>query len=316
MRTAWQWLANRLRRNRGMKLLALLMAIISWHVIRETIGFEVEIPDIRVEVRSPEGMAVLNQSATTVDVVFRGSQEDIRQLDPRQIRAVVDLSPRADALVQEVTLTHEMMKGAHGVRAVSVRPPRIRVALDREEERRLPVEGRVTGQPLIGQVASVTCMPAVVTVRGPAAKLGAIERLVTQPVDVDGRVESFSRRALVAAPGENWVARIQPAEVQVRVAITADTATRMVTGVPVSCLTPEGVSDRIRVDPPRVDVILSGWSNRLAEVETESVRAFVDCGVVTGAGPVRLPVHVWIPAGLPLSVAAEPAEVDARREMP
>ena len=40
--------------NKWLKLLSLLMATISWYVIQDAISFEVEIPDIRLQIQVQE----------------------------------------------------------------------------------------------------------------------------------------------------------------------------------------------------------------------------------------------------------------------
>ena len=85
------WLTH----NKGFKALSFLMAVICWYMISDAIRFEVVIPDIRLLIQTPPGLAILNQSAGTVDVTFRGSQDDLERLDPRQadqqLRGVVSL---------------------------------------------------------------------------------------------------------------------------------------------------------------------------------------------------------------------------------
>ena len=202
------WVRRLLLHNKGLKLLSLLMAALSWLMIRDAISLEVVIPDIRLQIRAQEGMAILNQSASSVDVTVRGSQEDIQRLDPHRIQAIVELSSAGAALSTEIEITPGMVHGVRGARAVAVHPTRIHVALDHQDEKRLPVRVRTTGSPLLGTVESATPDPATVLLRGPAARLRTTDYVYTQPVDVDGRVESFLHRTALQAPG---LLRIEPA---------------------------------------------------------------------------------------------------------
>jgi len=190
-----------LTHNKGLKALSLLMAVMSWYMIQDAISNQTEIPDIRLQIQTPEGLAILNQSATTVDVTCRGAREDLQHLDPRQIQAVLDVTLKNGVIPEEIAIVPENIKGARGVRVVAINPHKVRVTLDHEGEKRVPVKGRTTGQPLFGQVESVSCEPSAVLLRGPAAKLRTTECVYTQPVDVDGRVESFVRRTPLLPPG-------------------------------------------------------------------------------------------------------------------
>jgi YbbR domain-containing protein len=293
--------------NKWLKLLSLLMATISWYVIQDAISFEVEIPDIRLQIQVQEGMAILNQSASTVDVAFRGSQEDIQRLDPRRLQAVVDLTQSEDAS-KEVVVTPGMIRGVRGARAVAVHPARIHVTLDRQAEKRVPVKGRTVGLPLLGEVDAVTCEPSTVLLRGSAAKLRTTESVYTQPVDVDGRVESFVRRSALQAPGDNWVAQMEPADVQVRVTLTRRNATLERKGVPVSAVVDPGRTLEIDIQPPTVDVVLMSQASGVKlQEEGRPVRAFIDCVGLVAPGEFTVPVRVI--AGADVSAVARPDSV-------
>ncbi len=295
--------------NWKLKCLALLMAIVSWNVIQDAISFEVVIPDVRLQVQVREGMAILNQSASTVDVTFRGSQEDIQRLDPRRLQAVVNLETETSPRPKEIPLSPESIRGVRGPRVVAVHPARIHVTLDEQAERRVPVQGRTTGTPLSGEVSAVICEPSTVSLLGPAAKLRTTECVYAQPVDVDGRVESFVRRSPLQPPGDNWVAKMDPAEVQVRVEITRKDSVRQFKGVAVSAVIEPGQTVVTDIDPAMVDVELSVRSgDRMPEGDTaRPVRAVADCTGLVAPGTFVVPVRVF--AGHDAKATASPETV-------
>jgi len=297
------------RHNWKLKCLALLIATISWHVIQDAISFEVVIPDVRLQIQVREGMAILNQSVSTVDVTFRGAQEDIQRLDPRRIQAVVNLEEESSPRPRSIVLSPDIVHGMRGARAVAVHPAEIHVTLDQQAEKRVPVQGRITGTPLSGDVGAVTCDPATVLLRGPAAKLRTTESVYTQPVDVDGRVESFVRRSPLQAPGDNWVAQMEPAEVQVRVALTRKVSVRRLKGVPVSAVVEPGQTVAIAVDPATVDVELTGRSGEALPPpeEVRQVRVVADCVGLAAPGTFVVPVRVF--AGNDVGAVATPETV-------
>ena len=295
-----------LTHNKGLKLLSLVMAAISWTMIRDAISLEVVIPDIRLQIQTQPGMAILNQSAATVDVTVRGSQEDIQRLDPRRLLVVIELPDTGGAMPSEIELTPGLVRGVRGARAVAVHPTRLHVALDRQAEKRIPVKARTTGAPLFGEVERVTCEPGAVTLRGPAAKLKTTECVYTQPVDVEGRVESFTRRVALQAPGDNWVAQMEPADVQVHVSLVTRTGGREWAAVPVKAVVDPGQAVAIDIDPATVDVAVSGRSNDLAQAEISRVHAVVDCVGLSVPGSYTLPVHVYAGAA---QARATPTEV-------
>ena len=279
-------------RHKRLKGLSLFLAILTWYIIQDTISFEIQIPDIRLQIHVQDGMAILNQSTSTVDVTLRGSQEDIQLLDPRRLQAVVELSQDSSPLPQEIHLTPSMIHGIRGARAVAVHPSSILVTLDRQAEKRLPVKGRTTGVPLFGQVVGVSCEPSTVLLRGPAAKLQTLECVYTQPLDVEGRVESFVRRCAVQAPGDNWVASIDPADVQVKITISGATTGQQWKSIPVNTIIEPGHLLVVDVDPPSVDVTVKSRLSDAISAERFQIRAFADCIGLNTPGTYTVPVHV------------------------
>lgn len=278
--------------NKRLKLLSLLMAVISWHMIRDAISLEVVIPDVRLQIQAKDGMAVMNQSASTIDVTIRGSQEDIQRLDSRRIQAMVELQEAGGVMPTDVAITPAIVRGVRGARVVAVHPTRIHVALDRQAQRQVPVKARTVGEPLFGTVESATAEPGTVLVKGPAARLHSLECVYTQPVDVDGRVESFARRTILQAPAENWTATLEPPEVQVRVTIATHTGGREWKAVPVKAVVDPGQPVTIDIEPSAVDVVVTGRSNQLAQVDAASLRVFADCSGLTAPGTYTVPVRV------------------------
>jgi YbbR domain-containing protein len=297
-----------LRHNWKLKCMALLIATISWHVIQDAISFEVVIPEIRLQMQVREGMAILDQSVSTVDVTFRGSQEDIQRLDPRRLHALVNLEDETSPRPKEVVLSPDIVKGMRGARAVAVHPAQIHVTLDQQAEKRVPVQGRITGTPLSGEVGAVICEPSTVILRGPAAKLRTTESVYTQPVDVDGRVETFVRRSPLQAPGDNWVAQMEPAEVQVKVTVTRKVSVRQLKSVPVSAVVEPGQWVAIQVEPATVDVELTGKPGAVISPEdSRQVRVVADCVGLVAPGTFVVPVRVF--AGNDVGAVATPETV-------
>lgn len=287
-------LRNALLHNKRLKALALLMAVLTWYVIQDAISFEVEIPEIRLQIQVRDGMAILDQSASAVDVTFRGSQEDIQRLDPRRLSAVVELAPDTGPLPQEIKLTPAMIQGVRGARIMAIHPATIHVTLDRQAEKRVPVKGRTAGVPLFGEVQDITCEPSTVLLRGPAAKLKTTEAVYTQPVDVDGRVETFMRRAPVSAPGDNWVAEMDPADVQVKVTIMGRKNGEVWNEVPVSALVGPGRGMQVEIEPPKVTVWVMGRLAVQGGATGVEVRAYADCLDLREPGSYSVPVRVHV----------------------
>ncbi|MBU4198591.1 MAG: hypothetical protein KKG09_05830 [Verrucomicrobia bacterium] len=292
--------------NIGLKMVSILLAIVSWFAIRETISFEIIIADIPLQIRTGEGWAVFRQSDNAVTATFRGSREDIRLMDHKQIKAVIDVRTNAVAGAIDMSITPRAIQGIRGVRAIQIHPERVRISLDHESEKMIPVKGRTTGKPFSGEVEQIICTPAVVCLRGPAQQLQQMEWVYTEPVDVEGRIEGFTKRCRVLPPSDTWSPRIDPPDVQVGVVITEKTGNLAWKDVPVTAIGNPGSPVKAEITPARVSVVITGTSEVLENLKSAAPRAFVDCVELDPSLTYDLPIQVYLPPGYNVSVAVDP----------
>ncbi|MDO9542646.1 MAG: CdaR family protein [Kiritimatiellia bacterium] len=295
--------------NIRLKLLALVLAIFSWYAIRETINYEIIIPNIPVEFKIGDGWAVLRQSSDSVRVTFRGSQENIRLIDHKQIKAQIDLRTNSLAGSYDVLLRLGNIKGTHGVRPVRIEPEIIQISTDRESEKTVPVKSRTTGKPFAGKVEKTACEPAVVLLRGPAQQLMRTEWVYTEPVDVEGRLESFAKRCRVLPPSNTWTPVIEPSEVKVHVQIVVKNDILELSNIPVEVVLRPSATFKAETIPDRVKVVLTGKTENLDELKKSVPKVFVDCVGLDPSLTYDLPVLVFLPAGKNVTALANPSFV-------
>ena len=297
---------NMLLNNLGQKTFSILLAIAVWYSIRQIISDQTTIDSVPLVIDVDDGVAILSQDADTVEVDLRGSQEDLQRIDHRRIKAVVDLRGKAPAETAVVPINLNDIKVARGVTAVRVYPSSIHVILDHETQKTVPVKARTTGKPLAGQVQETACDPVTVILKGPARHLRDVEWLFTEPLDVDGRVESFAKRCRVMAPENTWTPKIEPPDVQVKVVIVEKSETVELKDIPVSALVSPGNAIKPTLSHPKVNVSFTGSSEVLEKITPSSISAFVDCETISPGMPYELPVKIHIPAGLDAKAVAEP----------
>lgn len=292
--------------NIQLKLLALVLAVASWYAIRDTISHEVIISDIPVEIRITEGWAVLQQSSDAARVTFRGSRDNIRLLDNKQLKISMDLRTNSVAGSFDVPLSLNNIKGAQGVWPVRIEPEIVKISTDRESEKTVPVKSRVIGKPFAGEVEKTVCEPALVLLRGPARQLAQTEWVYTEPLDVDGRIESFVKRCRVLPPSNTWTPVIEPSEVQVRVQITIKQDTLELANVPVEVVIKPSAEFKVETIPDQVNIVLSGKAENLEEYKKTAPKVFVDCVDLDPSLTYDLPVLVFLPAGKNITAAVDP----------
>lgn len=77
--------------NLKLKGLALLFALLSWYIVNQITSYDKAVPNMTLALQLPERWAVLEQSASEFQVVFRGTKEDLLLLDHRNVTLEADL---------------------------------------------------------------------------------------------------------------------------------------------------------------------------------------------------------------------------------
>jgi hypothetical protein len=294
--------------NWALKLLAIALAALTFFAIRGATSFE-ERYEVPVEIKVERGIAILDQKPRTVEVVVRGSREDLARLEENRMKASLRCRATDPRGAERLLVGRRHLEGLAGVRIERIRPAEVMVTFDREAEKRVPVaRPTLTGEPLVGTVEGVDFEPRFVTVRGPKRRL-TIEEVYTEPINVADKVDSFSRTVRVLPPGDTWVSRIEPSEISVRVRIAKRTVTRRLDGLPVLALVPPEAPWRITVEPARVDVSLEGGAEIMESLTNDVVRVWVDCRDVEADTVYELPMDVHLPAGVDVKCTTMPPSV-------
>ena len=108
--------------NWALKVLALILALITYQSIKDAISFEVPF-EIPVEVDVEKGIAILDQNPRTVEVTFQGSRADLRQLSHGQMKVVLNPKATDPAGSELITITP-------GKRSVKTVGKILRLAID------------------------------------------------------------------------------------------------------------------------------------------------------------------------------------------
>ena len=292
--------------NWQLKLLATGLAVLAFYGIRGATSFEVPY-DIPLKVEVGQGIAILDQPKT-VRVLFRGSQDDLRRLSQKEIAAVVRPKATDPTGSERITLGSGDIEGAPGVRVMQIDPRVVVLSFDRESEKVIPVaKPQTIGVPLIGKV-ELDYTPREVTIRGSNLRLQNTKEVSTEPVDVDGRVESFTKRVKVLL-SDAGVSKVTPPEVTVTVNIVTRSVVREWTNVVVKGTVPSGFAGVLKFEPAVVKVMMKGRPEEVGSIPTNAVLAFVDCSGLSAGTVTNLPVKIHLQSILDMDAVAEPSVV-------
>ena len=297
-------------RNFWLKVLSVGVAIVTWRTILSQISFEVTLTDIPIEIEVAEKIAILSQRPTATDIVVQGSQDDIRRLDSKTIRVVLNHSGRVVPGLDNLQITKEDVKGLRaGVNVLEIKPKNIEIKLDEATEREVKVIPQIEGTPLFGEVGEVSVEPDHVTLTGPRGRLEEIEFVTTEPIDVEGLQLSFTKAVKVVTESEEWTPVVTPELVEVSVPIERENDRKAFSNMLVTAIVPAGVPAEIRLVPETVEVVLSGGKEFLADIKSSDISVFVNCVDMKPGDTQDLRLNIHLPNSGQVAATTVPATV-------
>lgn len=169
-----------------LKVLSFIIALLMWYGVAHDPVSEISL-QVPVEFsRAPKTLDYTLDVIPQAQVRLRGPARELRDLPQESVHAVIDLS---GAVPGEHTydLDTAHIQVPHGIEVMQVTPNRLRLVFDTHITRQVQVIPRVVGILPPGlRISTMTASPAEVTISGPARHVNAVERAVTDPVDVTG----------------------------------------------------------------------------------------------------------------------------------
>lgn len=304
-----------------LKLTSLALAILLWVVVSAEQVTTQWIP-VRVDavVRDPQFVLAGGADPATVRVRFRGSGRELWELALE--RPTLVLAVRNVGNARTFALDPAMVRlpeGLRGVEPTDVRPAVVRLDLQRQVTRSVPVRARIGARSAEHFVleGEPRVTPATVEITGPEASLSAVEEIRTRAFEVVRDDSTFSQRVGLDTTGLNGL-RVSAQEVRVsgRVDRRVDRAFAVM-GVAV----PAGYM----ATPPQVEVHVSGAERRVARLTPREVRAVVSTdsiprdvppggvmvrvsiqGEPAGSSTRTIPTHVRVFRAAPPGDSAQP----------
>ncbi len=227
-----------------------------------------------------------------VSVAFTGRAGDLAllSLSRPQILVSIDSVESADSTLALIPSMVQTRGGQElvDVRAISVRPNRLSLHFEPRQRKQVRVVPRVEVSLARGFAIadSPRAEPGAVTVDGPQVEVTAIDSLVTLTVARENLREPLDVVAPVEIDPQSHV-EVTPASVRVKMSVEP-WAERVFRGVPMSLL---DAADGYRIEPPLVDVRLSGPSSLVNAVRAGDLVPRVELGEAaadSGALPILL----------------------------
>jgi len=295
--------------NKGLKLLALTLAVLSWMAIQEITSFEQPFLDIPVRVQHDIGISVLDVNPQTVDVRLRGTRSEILAMSDRDVRVEIDLQGQPFEEDLLIDLSDKQIIYPGGARLVEIDPSAIHIRMDQSIARRATVEAVTQGNLPEGYtLEGISTDPDWVRITGSRGLVDAVEKVLSQPIELSGKAQSFETRVPLVPPSPNWPARMEPESVLVQVDIAESFVSRAIEGVPLQIMRNPGDFAPLELSSEAVKVTLKGNPDVVAALNTGDLQAYVKAGSIADGQAVTRRIYMDIPPRVRL-VSVEPKEI-------
>lgn len=258
--------------NKGLKMLALLLAVLLFAVSRQPVS-DVKLFDVPLEYRglSPN-VEISGDIEQTVSLRVRGPRDLVRSLMPSQLSIVADLTDKEPGERVVQLHTYDVSLPDNSIRVVQVEPASIRLVLEPKQKKRVVVEAQFMGQLADGlEIYRVSADPPEIDLEGPQSQLNKVGRLLTETVNLSGRSADFQATVDVETPHRS-LRVLTPSPVRLSIQIGERRGFRHFVGVPVHWLNQHAGS---RLLTSTVEVELFGPKSALEALQGKDLRVEV-----------------------------------------
>ena len=294
-------------RNISLKILSFFFAVSLWLFVnlKATAESTLNIPVLWENL--PGFLEITNEVNDSVRVRVAGPRRILSNLEPGRFPVTLDLSD-AKVGLSNYQINEKMIHMPPGLTVTLLPPDTIQFKFELIVTKEVEVRPRLMGSPAEGfAVEGVEVVPNRVEIVGVQSEVQGISQVETEAIELTGRRGSFETKAKIEIePPHAWPSTGQ-GEVEVLVVLAEKAVQRLLKQI---SLKVENAQGPMRLEPPRVDVILEGPAGRIDSVRADQVEALV---VVPKEGPVprSLPVLVRLPvAGI--RARSSPEEVGVK----
>lgn len=254
----------------SLKLLSLAIAIVLWLLVTGqnqpvTAHLNVQLNFIR-----PPSLEISNDPPRTVDVMLTGSRNKLDDLTSLDLVATVDLTDQRSGERVVRLADRAQISLPQGIKVDGYQPSAVPIRLEEIVDRQVSVEPKLEGKVADGfEVYGVSLNKGSVAVRGPASRVNALQKVLTESIWLAGHRESFTASNVAIDVPDPKVDLREPV-VNVNVEIGERRVEKTFTGVSVSTV------DGGKVQPATTTVTVLGVASLVNSLKPGEVKIVLD----------------------------------------
>ncbi|MCD6461020.1 hypothetical protein J7L67_10195 [bacterium] len=286
---------NKKIKNFILKIIAVFCSIAVWMYISDIVS-ETKTFKVPLDLMHYKDMIILSQSVEFINVTVKGPSGIISNLSMQDIKVEKDIRDVTEPgniiiPVQDITVIVP-----NHVAIERIFPRRVTLNIDKIIEKYFEVNAVIRGKPANGYVytGKYVVNPQKVLLKGPEQKLKNLEEVNTQPINIEGLVESkkFARVYLQEFVPEMFLNKDK--YVQVWVQINEETSERTISNIPIGILQPVKSPFNVIIEETEAEVKLVGKREILDTLNVQEINIFLDIQNLD-AGVYQLPLAYRIP---------------------
>lgn len=290
--------------NAHLKLLALVLAAVTWFALRGRTIKQSEYMLCPVTLELPAHVKVRDRHTLNVEIRVRGPIDRLERFRPDEQTLRLDavetveqgLAGDTPSTMVSVEIARNDFHLPSRLELADYAPQRIRFWVERLENNELPIEVDATtlGAPADGYcIVSARVDPATVPITLGADEATGITAVRTTPVDVRGCTESVQATAALVDPRDP--SRRLPGMVEVTVQIAPDVAETSLASVPITVLRRPNDRRAVTLEPQTTSVTVRARRDVLVGIRPEDVQAYfvLDENLESNV-PYELPLKIVI----------------------
>jgi YbbR domain-containing protein len=295
-----------LKKNKGLKLLALLLALATWMAVGSEERTETTMQMVLELYNVPKHLMVINEIPSQIEVRVQGPRSVIRELSTEKLHKQIDLSGAKPGTRTEI-LTPAGLNFPRGVVVTRIRPNALSIELDHALIRRVEVQPVIKGSPAPGfEVGEVVVSPKEALIRGPEREINQLKFINTIPIDISNL--SFSITKDVELDFQNLALTYldsQPliAKITIKPKLQTKTFNNVV-------IIPFGSTGPLHLDPSKVSITVRGPLTNLEMLHAEDITARINIKSLK-TGFYEAKVAVSLPEGFEV-VKISPEKINVR----